>query len=85
MDAQTIGTIGILLIALGWSRQAYNTLKTRKSGLRLKFSGLYLAGSALLVYYAASIGDFFFAALNTLAAAMAAIEFYVRARQEKVF
>ena len=83
MDAQTVGTIGILLIALGWSRQALQTIKTRKSGLRLKFSGLYLLGSALLIYYAVSINDFVFAALNTLAAAMAAIEVYVRAKQEK--
>ena len=83
MDAIIIGTLGMLLLAAGWVRQAWQTLQTKKSGLRLKFSGLYTIGSALLTYYSISIGDWLFATLNALAGLMALIEFIVRARQEK--
>ena len=85
MDNAIVGAVGMALIAIGWARQAWHTLKARKSGLRLRFSGLYLLGSALLAYYSISINDWLFATLNVLAGVMAAIEFYTRARQEKYF
>lgn len=83
MESAWIGSLGMALLAAGWARQAVHTLQTGKSGLRLKFSGTYALGSALLVYYSMAIGDWLFTALNAIAGIMALIEFAVRARQEK--
>lgn len=58
-----IGILGAVLIMAAWLYEAYETLKKGQK-LDPKFIMLYIAGLALLTYYAFSIDDKVFLMLN---------------------
>ena len=68
-----IGTIGLILIALSWLPQVIKIIKTKKSGLDIKFAILYVLGSLALVIHAIEIKDNIFLALNILALLMSSL------------
>ena len=63
-----IGVIGLILIALSWFPQVVEIIKTKKSGLNVKFALIYVLGSVALVIYALQINDTIFILPNTSAA-----------------
>jgi len=65
-----IGIIGLVLIAVAWLPQIIDTIKTKKSGLNIKFALIYVIGSFVLVVYSIQIKDTIFLILNSLATLM---------------
>ena len=65
-----LGIIGLILIAVAWLPQIIETIKTKKSGLNIKFALIYVIGSFALVVYSIQIKDTIFLILNSLATLM---------------
>jgi len=65
-----LGIIGLVLIAVAWLPQIIDTIKTKKSGLNIKFALIYVIGSFVLVVYSIQIKDTIFLILNSLATLM---------------
>jgi len=65
-----LGIIGLILIAVAWLPQIIDTIKTKKSGLNIKFALIYVIGSFVLVVYSIQIKDTIFLILNSLATLM---------------
>ncbi len=65
-----LGIIGLILIAVAWLPQIIETIKTKKSGLNIKFALIYVIGSFVLVIYSVQIKDTVFLILNSLATLM---------------
>jgi lipid-A-disaccharide synthase-like uncharacterized protein len=65
-----LGIIGLVLIAVAWLPQIIETIKTKKSGLNIKFALIYVIGSFALVVYSIQIKDTIFLILNSLATLM---------------
>ena len=65
-----LGIIGLILIAVAWLPQVIEIIKTKKSGLNIKFALIYVIGSFALVIYSIQIKDTIFLVLNSLATLM---------------
>ena len=65
-----LGIIGLILIAVAWLPQIIETIKTKKSGLNIKFALIYVIGSFVSVIYSVQIKDTVFLILNSLATLM---------------
>ncbi len=65
-----LGIIGLILIAVAWLPQIIEIIKTKKSGLNIKFALIYVLGSFALVIYSIQIKDTIFLILNSLATLM---------------
>jgi len=65
-----VGIIGLVLIAVSWFPQVIQIIKTKKSGLNVKFALIYVLGSLALVIYSIQIRDTIFIVLNSLASFM---------------
>ena len=61
-----LGVIGLILIAVAWLPQIIDIIKTKKSGLNIKFALIYVIGSFVLVIYSIQIKDTIFLILNSL-------------------
>lgn len=68
-----LGTIGLLAVAVSWIPETLRTLRTKKSGLELRFNIIYMVGSFLLMVYAVSIWDYIFIALNSITFILATV------------
>ena len=73
---QTIGTIGLVLLALAWLPQTYSVIKKKHSNIDYRFGILYVIGSLILVYYSIQTKDIIFLILNSIVALMSAISLY---------
>jgi|TARA_B100001971_G_C18048658_1_gene461590 lipid-A-disaccharide synthase-like uncharacterized protein len=80
---QTIGIIGLALLALAWIPQTYSIIKKRRSYINPKFGILYVIGSLILVYYSIQINDIIFLILNSFVALMSAISLYFSTGKRK--
>ncbi|MCJ7817190.1 MAG: lipid-A-disaccharide synthase N-terminal domain-containing protein [Candidatus Aenigmarchaeota archaeon] len=80
---EVIGTIGLIAVAAAWIPETIRTLKTKKSGLELKFNLVYVAGSLVLVAYSVGINDMIFIALNTFASIMSLINLYYTIKEKR--
>lgn len=65
-----LGIIGLILIAVAWLPQVIEIIKTKKSGLNIKFALIYVIGSFALVIYSIQIKDTIFLILNSLTTLM---------------
>jgi uncharacterized protein with PQ loop repeat len=83
LETDLVGTLGALLLVLGWLPQTWKTLREHRTGVHAGFSALYFLGSATLVYYSLLIGSLVFAALNTLAALLALVSLYYGVRKPR--
>lgn len=61
-----IGIIGMALIIIAWVPETIRTLRTKKTGLELRFNIIYVLGSLLLTVYAITIQDIIFTTLNAI-------------------
>ncbi len=77
----SIGTIGLILIALGWIPQTLEIIKKKKNNLNLKFNLLYTIGSLALTLYAIYITDTIFVILNGFAFLMSGIGLYYKIKK----
>jgi lipid-A-disaccharide synthase-like uncharacterized protein len=77
-----IGILGAVLIAVGWSFEAMQTIRTRRSHLEWHFNALYAIGSLALVAYALEINSLVFAVLNALALLMALVSLWYKLREK---
>jgi len=83
MTLQTIGIIGLALLALAWIPQTYSVIKRKESNIDYKFGILYVIGSLVLVYYSIQIKDMIFFILNSTVALMSAISLYFSTGKRK--
>lgn len=77
-----IGILGAVLIAVGWSFEAREVIRSRRSRLEWHFNVLYAIGSLALVVYALAINSLVFAVLNALALLMALVSLYYKLREK---
>jgi lipid-A-disaccharide synthase-like uncharacterized protein len=80
---EIIGTIGLIAVACAWIPETIRTLRTKKSGLELKFNLVYVAGSLLLVAYSVGINDMIFILLNSFASVMSLINLYYTVKEKR--
>jgi lipid-A-disaccharide synthase-like uncharacterized protein len=78
-----IGIIGLFLIAVAWFPQVIEIIKTKKSGLNIKFALIYFLGSIALVVYALQIKDNIFVVLNSLASLMSFLGLFYTIKYQK--
>ena len=81
---QTIGIIGLALLALAWIPQTYSVIKKKQSNINLNFGILYVIGSLILVYYSIQIKDNIFLILNSTVTIMSAISLYFSTGKRKI-
>ncbi len=64
---EVIGLLGMLLLVSAWvPPQTWETVKTRKCPLNMKFIVIYVTAATLLTIYSWIIGDWIFFTLNFL-------------------
>lgn len=73
MIQEIIGLVGLLFIVLSWIPQLIHTIKTKKSGLNLKFGLSQFMGSLFLIVYAYMVDQPLWTVLNVFAAILIAI------------
>jgi len=78
-----LGTIGLVLIAIAWLTQVVKIIKTKKSGLNIKFALIYVIGSFLLVIYSIQIKDTIFLILNSFATLMSFLGLFYTIKYRK--
>ena len=78
-----IGVIGLILIAFSWFPQVVEIIKTKKSGLNIKFALIYVLGSVALIIHAIQINDTIFIILNSIAALMSFLGLYYTIKYTK--
>ena len=79
------GTIGLILIGMGWIPEVIETIKTKHSNLNIYFASLYTFGSLALTIYALNSEDLIFIILNGFAFFMGATALYyvIKSRETK--
>lgn len=75
MLIELIGTLGAFLIAASWIPETIRTVKTKATGLEIKFISIYLTGSIFLAVYSIAIQDYVFIGLNSFASLLAIVNF----------
>ncbi|AMQ19270.1 hypothetical protein [Thermococcus peptonophilus] len=75
---EVIGLLGMLLLVSAWVPQTWETVKTRKCPLNMKFIVIYVTAATLLTIYSWIIGDWIFFTLNFLSAFQSAINLAVK-------
>ena len=75
--AELIGMAGLILLLIGWIPETISNYRKKGKGIDFKFATLYFFGSVLLAWHALNLNDLVFLALNTAAAAMAAINVWI--------
>ncbi|BAD85395.1 hypothetical membrane protein, conserved [Thermococcus kodakarensis KOD1] len=75
---EIIGLLGMLLLVSAWVPQTWETVKTRKCPLNMKFIVIYVTAATLLTIYSWIIGDWIFFTLNFLSAFQSAINLVVK-------
>ncbi|WP_054840480.1 hypothetical protein [Thermococcus sp. JCM 11816] len=76
---EIIGLLGMLLLVSAWvPPQTWETVKTRKCPLNMKFIVIYVTAATLLTIYSWIIGDWIFFTLNFLSAFQSAINLVVK-------
>ena len=78
-----IGIIGLILIAISWLPQIVQIIKTKKSGLNIRFALIYVLGSLALVIYSVQVKDYVFIILNSLAAFMSSLGLFYTLKYRK--
>lgn len=78
-----LGIIGLILIAFAWLPQVIEIIKTKKSGLNIKFALIYVIGSFALVIYSIQIKDTIFLILNSLATLMSFLGLFYTIKYQK--
>jgi len=79
----SVGIIGLVLLALAWIPQTIVIIKKEKSSIDCRFGILYVIGSLVLVYYSIQIKDMIFLTLNSAVALMSAISLYFSVKKRK--
>jgi len=59
-----MGIIGSLLIAAAWSYEVWESIERHKSLIDLRFAGIYLVGTLMLLAYSLVIRNFIFVSIN---------------------
>lgn len=75
---EIIGLLGMLLLVSARVPQTWETVKTRKCPLNMKFIVIYVTAATLLTIYSWIIGDWIFFTLNFLSAFQSAINLVVK-------
>lgn len=83
MVQETVGLLGVAFIALSWVPQAIQTIKTKKSGINLKFGILQFIGSLLIILYAYMVKQPLFILLNIAAVILILINLRYAFKEEK--
>ena len=74
----SIGYLGLILVAICWVPQTFETVRAGRCGANLLFLVLSALGSICLIVYAFARNDVVFSVLNTLTAAGAIINLYYK-------
>ena len=74
-----IGTIGLIAIAACWIPQTIETIRAKRTDVKLSFLLLYLLGSLSLTIYAVLIHDVIFVVLNSIATIESGVNLYYKA------
>ncbi|MGB9773823.1 MAG: lipid-A-disaccharide synthase N-terminal domain-containing protein [Bacteroidota bacterium] len=74
-----IGTIGLIAIAACWIPQTIETVRAKRTDVKLSFLLLYLVGSLSLTVYALLIHDVIFIVLNSIATIESGVNLYYKA------
>lgn len=69
-----IGIGGALLIAAAWSYEMWEAIARHKSLIDLRFAGIYLAGTVLLLAYSLLLRDVVFMTINAALAVLVLFE-----------
>lgn len=83
MIQEIIGILGVSFIALSWIPQAWQTIKTKKSGINLKFGLAQFMGSVFIIIYAWMIKQPLFVILNAIAFVLIAINLNYAFKEKK--
>jgi uncharacterized protein with PQ loop repeat len=73
MIMEILGILGAAIIAISWIPETIRTIKTKSTGLDLKFISIYFMGSLLLAIYSIYVKDYVFIALNIFASILASV------------
>ncbi|MFP4112490.1 MAG: hypothetical protein ACLFUO_05825 [Candidatus Woesearchaeota archaeon] len=75
MIDRILGILGALLLGISWIPETIRTIKTKSTGLEIRFISIYMLGSLMLLFYSIAITDPVFVGLNLFASALAIINF----------
>jgi lipid-A-disaccharide synthase-like uncharacterized protein len=59
-----IGILGSVMIVAAWSYEVWESIKRHKSLIDLRFAGIYLLGTLMLLAYSWALRNFVFVSIN---------------------
>ena len=83
MIIELLGILGAAIIAISWIPETLRTIKTKSTGLDLKFISTYFLGSLFLAIYSISVKDYVFIGLNIVASLLAVINLIYTILEQK--
>jgi len=75
-----LGLAGMTILVIAWIPQTVEVIKNKKSSIPGRFSAIYSIASLFLTFYAISIKDVIFTALNFLAFFQSFLNFLFRSK-----
>mgnify|MGYP006304125273 CR=1 FL=1 len=73
MIERILGVLGALLLGISWIPETIRTIRTRSTGLEIRFISIYMIGSVMLLLYSIAIMDPVFIGLNAFASSLAIV------------
>lgn len=74
--SEIIGLLGIALIVAGFGYEMIRTISVKRCDMNRYVISLFIAASLLLLFYAYSLGDHIFMALNAILVGINIVNFY---------